>query len=522
MKPFANMQSSRRAGFSVVEVLVAVGAVAIVAVAIAGLFDAVGRTVQTGRTVSRLNETALRIETAMREDFANLTRDGVMLIRHELVGIPGDANAFRADEIVFFAQGEYSSKRPGIPQIYGDRLATGDAARIYWGHGVSYAGLAGREDTRRVFQNPNGQIGLLVRDPDLDSIVEDVERLRADVPPAERLLARHVTVLAEPLPGFADTQISNFRDSDVQIAGRDASPSIFRFNSQIPRSRESVVNANFRRAARGSYQTIGEQPNFEYGLVDVAVTNLDRIRAIINDAGAGLGAASTTFPPKDIAIEFQDLADLPATIFDITTPNPLPLSGGTILDGLFNEPNSASTPNDLLWKQAWMRELLPAPSFTRTTDDVDSNSPRDRRIRVERFAPNPLGPLTQAQPAQAIAAADQAMLSSHLAGVGVTDFIIEFAYRDSANNTFEFYGLDEATKGFDAFDSTTARGGAMVPPTFGSAAVTPEEREVLLYGIEDGTARNQADELIAHFGYFDPFVPQERWPWPRFIRVTMT
>ncbi|NRA58903.1 MAG: hypothetical protein HRU13_12385, partial [Phycisphaerales bacterium] len=88
--------------------LVAIGAVAFVAVGIASIFASVGDTVSQGRSVSAITQYAAVLERQMREDFANMTRDGYLIIRHEDANegnpvplFPGQINARerRIDEI---------------------------------------------------------------------------------------------------------------------------------------------------------------------------------------------------------------------------------------------------------------------------------------------------------------------------------------------------------------------------------------------------------------------------------------
>jgi len=112
-------------GFTLIELIVAIGAVAILAVGIASIFGAVGKTVAGGRRVSNLNEFASLIERQMRTDFQAMTRDGVLLIRHEeanegnaVLLHPDDIapRVRRTDQIIFFRHGEFSTTRaPVVP-----------------------------------------------------------------------------------------------------------------------------------------------------------------------------------------------------------------------------------------------------------------------------------------------------------------------------------------------------------------------------------------------------------------------
>lgn len=127
--PYHNAAQFRKAGstvkaFTLVEMLVAVGAVALVSVGLAAVFQTVGRTVTTGKRISALTQQAAVLESQMRQDFKNMTRDGFLVIRHQFtmrgtnngptltqttrfVGDPLPARPRRIDEILFFANGEY-------------------------------------------------------------------------------------------------------------------------------------------------------------------------------------------------------------------------------------------------------------------------------------------------------------------------------------------------------------------------------------------------------------------------------
>ena len=137
--------NSREGGFTLLELLLAIGVLTFVSVAISAIFGTIGDTVDRGKRISELNQFASRIESVMRQDFANMSRDGFLVIRHEYAaaGLPtdgliplseGDPNPRprRVDQIMFFATGEYSSARP---DIYAGLNASSNEARIYYGHG---------------------------------------------------------------------------------------------------------------------------------------------------------------------------------------------------------------------------------------------------------------------------------------------------------------------------------------------------------------------------------------------------
>lgn len=153
---------TRAAGraFTLSEMLVAVGAVAVISVGLAAVFQTVGRTVTTGKRLSALTQQAAVFESQLREDVARMTRDGILVMRHQFTNSypvpPGGPSAYlrrpsilkvpaypgqpaalqrarRIDELMFFSNGEF---RTGRSDLIPGRTATARAARIYYGHGM--------------------------------------------------------------------------------------------------------------------------------------------------------------------------------------------------------------------------------------------------------------------------------------------------------------------------------------------------------------------------------------------------
>ncbi|MCW5766414.1 MAG: prepilin-type N-terminal cleavage/methylation domain-containing protein, partial [Phycisphaeraceae bacterium] len=81
--PRSTARPPRRA-FTLVEVLVAIGAVALLAVGIAQIFSVIGKTVGAGRRLSNLTTFANVLERRLRADVESITRDGFIVVRHDV------------------------------------------------------------------------------------------------------------------------------------------------------------------------------------------------------------------------------------------------------------------------------------------------------------------------------------------------------------------------------------------------------------------------------------------------------
>jgi len=184
-KPNELIQSAgrahRRSGFTLVEMLVAVGAVLLLSVGIGQVFKQVSKLVGTGSAVAELDQYARAIERQLRDDFAALERtpagETFLAIRGRRIGDVdrngsigtivtggertiylrredvdselrrGITNPYdggkgispRLDEIMFLVSagngsGGYLSSQRGRPGE--ERVVSAPAARIYYGHGV--------------------------------------------------------------------------------------------------------------------------------------------------------------------------------------------------------------------------------------------------------------------------------------------------------------------------------------------------------------------------------------------------
>lgn len=337
--------SGRAGGFTLVEMLVAVGAVAFVAVGIASIFGSVGDTVSRGRSVSSLTQFASVLERQMREDFAAMSRDGFLVIRHEWAddGNPvplfadqpiGQWDRRRVDEILFFVNRSSRSAREAVAPGF---VPEGSSARIYYGHG----------QRRRPDPDPSS----VYASPDVVDDNRTGDLLGRNTPgnpnriAGQWTLLRHETALVSvggglsDAPPFTGAVLAASPDNRLQVALQPAAESIFRSVNAMDTSSCTAIFpgvSTVRDASGASSANPDDSPIFESGLVDVATTNLEEIRGIVTASPGVLEfpGSPTTYSyisPRDLA----DCAD-------------------------YFGPSSLVGPVGV--QQAWMMDAWPAPS----------------------------------------------------------------------------------------------------------------------------------------------------------------
>ncbi|MBK7405165.1 MAG: type II secretion system protein [Phycisphaerales bacterium] len=266
--------SRGRRAFTLIELIVAIGAVAIVSVGIAAIFASIGKTVAGGRRVSVLNQYAALIERQMRADFEGMTREGALVIRQQFADVdqdgrisdPADRVAVypdepaghqrlrRIDELLFFTRGEFSSARtPVVPGL----TASSSEAMVYYGHGERLDPISDRvgksiNGGNLRYDRPqtnDGSVGRPYR-PELALGAKKVDPTNPNRYAASWSLLRQVTVLAPPsggnqtLPSEGDPQFWSelgldpveALDSAVQVGGQPAATSPFRTLAGDPRA----------------------------------------------------------------------------------------------------------------------------------------------------------------------------------------------------------------------------------------------------------------------------------------------
>jgi len=571
-----------RGAFTLIEVMVAVGAIALVAVGLAAIFDAVGKTVSGGRRTSTLNNYAALLETQLRRDFDAMTRDSFLVIRQQWTdgvavttagGAPDgtfdpdeDADTVplysgdptprgrRIDEILFFARttannGFRSRNQPIVPGL----TVTSESAMIYLGHGQQ-----GREGS-----------GDSYLDPQLDDLNDDGNALlglRGDptLPPELRnpnyfasnwILVRRATLLvpqnttlpfeisATPPFGLRGEQPFN---KDSQVSLLPASASIFRsYNRAFP-----LVLPDDSVYVRGLGDNAETGPMLASGLVDIATTDLTEIRQI---AMTSVGPSSTDGLPRDI-VRDTGIPRAPSGNFDFTAP-------------LTPPPNQRpSSPTSLDRQHSWFADALPTQSdpLPAIGNDYPANfndDPRGVRIRCEPQALNLLAALAEPDPLDSITArADQMMLTSSNLLPHCSEFIVEWSFGQVENGEVLWFGPERrltdsngsgdidlgdipVTTPYPKFPTTLAEPRLVVQAKTNDGSVLDHNvSQHLVYG-----RRVRPDDAVmtSYFGYIDPTVNPDTdpgdadgdgdplndpgdlvtgvpWAWPKLIRITVS
>jgi prepilin-type N-terminal cleavage/methylation domain-containing protein len=579
-------------GFTLLEVMISVAALAVLAVGIAAVFDVTGRTVTGGRRISALNAYANLLQQQMEADFAAMTRDGFLIIRKQYADADGDGIARvpttsvpnitpalidavrlhaddtaprprRVDEIMFFLKGNFSTARE---PLHPDLVAASDTARIYYGHGErARADLPGATYWRPELNDSNIHPG-------------GGARLGYDVAgnpnryASEWTLLRHVTLLvprSDPLesrppqnsrpallatPLFPNPNANTFfalLDSEVQIAAQPAASSIFRAlaarfptvpqysSATIPDpSGTTMLNPAFYAIRRGGNNNI--RPQFSSGLVDIATIGLADIRAIVMTADTWPGGPPAGFPGNAALDNFFN----PASNSGLDGTN----AG---LDRKYRRHGTGANQDQYLIQrtQAWMDDAFPTLSSGGTAN-------QRRRIRYEPIPPNLIGAssgqgLAGGWPADLEAAfrrADQAMLASWGFLPRCSEFIVEWSFgqrfpsNPAATNYIPGRAGELVWHGLERMPDRTNLnlsvnnlplawprdfpGPAAWAPYWSASAAASS---LLIHGIDNwATQYNPAGPLTSFFGYVDPRHagtlqnPTVPWPWPAFIRITMS
>jgi prepilin-type N-terminal cleavage/methylation domain-containing protein len=553
------LQAHGHRGFTLLEILIAVAALGLIAVGVASIFDATGKTLAAGKRVSAFNAYASLIEQQIRSDISSIAPDSFIVVRNEYASAEGgdsinpnppvgnpDAVALfdgderprlrRIDSLQFFAKGQFQSVRAALHPEY---TAASDSARIYYGHGQR-----GRQPVAFNPTNPYYR-------PELDGnlwnnqTIDAAARLGLDNPnvdppnpnrfASEWILLRHVTLLAPPrssqtLPsspvfGFAPTNAA-LRDSQIQISLQPAASDLFRRLAGIFPA--APVPAALRPGARA----------FSSGLVDIAATDLSRVRTVITTASVFPQGANVRFyvPNSNVSPDEQNNAgaDGQYRIFGQSQPQ---------------------DPDVIARMQAWMDDSLPA-------NLTAQQGAQRQRIRCELSPRNFVGSLDRNQWASdleaAYRAADQVMLSASNFLPRCTEFIVEWSFGNSFPSAPGSPGYVAGRAGELIWHGMERRVNAnVVASPYDSTSVVQQHRTRfrtisgvqatfltatrLIHGDQYASAfPTPGVPLMSYFGYYNPMFdpdvdndgklespgdsasPTIPWAWPKLIRVTLS
>lgn len=506
----------RRSAFTLLEAMVAIGAMALVSVGLAAIFSSVGKTITGGKRLSTLNTYAALVEQQMRRDFEAMSREGYLMIRNQYTteGVGNSAKirfvplsltdttaprARRIDEIVFFAKGPFSTAREATDP---DFTAKSGEARIYYGHGTrlpEYApefikpGVADRNDSRMT--------GVLGQEGYPNEFA------------ASWMLMRHVTLLVKPettAERFPTRKVFQWdpatlrarvvlRDKPGQVALHPAATSLFRVLAGKP---AATLSRDFFRVEQNNPSI---RPLYTSGIVDIATTDLNEIRTYVSCWNEDPNSLSSSGPPSP------------------------PLVHSNVVNA-----------------QLWMEEGWPAYSDA-TLTMVSGRKPQEypgTRIRYEPAATNYVGVLTSynttAKAAEgAYRRADQMMLPASNFVPNCSEFIVEWSFGDVDQNNSEivWHGLERrADTDGDGLFTNADRFSARPYPLTNSGT---KQFTYKCKNIKGATADYVVDPLLiynrtsgplaqlsqtSYFGYVKPAGSSDGtpWAWPKLIRVTFT
>jgi len=528
-----------------IEALVAIGAMALVAVGIAAIFQSVGKTVAGGRRLSVLNGYAAMLEQQMRSEFARMSRDGFLVIRNQYADVNGDKNfdavadvvsrstvdpsprPRRIDEVMFIAKGDFTSAREPLDADY---IARSEYARVYFGHGLRLPASAAQNayvrpetDNSNIlaprFGRPGAGGGAGVNQFAKDWTLLRHATLLVRPQTTTPSLPEHPVFNWNPLPpGGGGAQTLN--DKEGQVSLQPAAASLFR---SIARLKPPLIKVN--TFVRGNEQKL---PAFSSGIVDIACNDLSDVRGVIYGMSQAPNMLTQygNYPPR---------------------------TGG--FAGWEFVPGSSK---EALAKQ-WMDECWPTLS-----DQTASTADAGTRIRCEPGPTDYITTIASAGTGNAVEAAfrraDQLMLASSNFIPGCTEFIVEYSFGVTDPNTGRllWHGLERRadTNGDGALttaDAYVVRPYPVAPDGASANSKTngtwyrmeyrdqtgawhSDDKTLLPKPVADSFpvpaslfAWGTANGLIrtSYFGYVDPSATGTSdigrpWAWPTLIRVTMS
>ncbi|MEK6701820.1 MAG: type II secretion system protein [Planctomycetota bacterium] len=494
--------------FTLLEVLVAVGAIAVISVGMAAIFQAVGRTVTGAQRVSTMTQYAALIERQLRTDFMRITREGFLVIRNQnttntagqlqqVFQNPDDPTpkVRRIDELLFFTKGEVETSRQ---PVNAQMVARGTDSMVYYGQGLLPPHRTGQlGDVRPDWTSVNDPAlsGLLGQTGFPNAYASNWSLLRRQVLLAQPVASRQAlpaTGWPSDLAPFARPQAfaSPVLDKDSQIACQPAASSIFR---SIARVMYDGGNLPGRAHVRWD-----GPPRLSSGMVDIATSDFGEIRTMVQ-----------TFPLYPQNINTRADADQKWLNPGVGPGN------GTWAPGN----------NDAINRmRAWMCDALPTQSDMSSIALNSAADPKGARLRYEDYPPDYLGTVTAANGSVSSLAsrrADQLMLAGSKFIPRCTQFSVEwtFNYADPVTGAAVWYGTSLANNNFTQYNNVVA--------PYPGLPFTVDRRVVYGFPVPGPNVTQ-----TACFGYVDPtYSPRVNnmndprsvpWMWPRMVRVTIT
>jgi len=590
-----------RPGFTLIELLVAIGILALVSIGLAVIFGAIGETVSEGRRASTLNRAAERIENQLRTDLERMTRDGYLVISQRyasqestgsgepnLVKVklsPRDSRGRerRVDEIMFFARGDFVSRR--TPLVSGVQ-ATANEAAIYYGIGQKRVpDLETRLNSpQNFFFNPfptdsnlestsRRPYAPLLGVPEPSGAAANPNRYAQDWS-----LLRQVTLLTTPnLVAQTPSEVFGIdrddelaagtrllQDSARQIAFQPASRSLF--NSLCWTDLTTYQNPPgsvfmfdgisrwwigdvARFPSNLSSPALRSMPAWRSsGVVDIAQTRIADVRRTIRSLAA-VGVTPGNYYPSEAVRPFnprpartaQSIDGFNLVWLDPTTDpaaQPTPASAGTL---------NLTTDGPRL--RAWAFDSMPSlwgtsfgpPQFLpqHLAGVRYEDTPTRLVYEGDEFADTDDGRL-----ARAIAEANQEMLTAQVFVPRVTEFIVEWSYgtvdstlppTNPAFQQMQWFGIPRATRDDDRNGTIDLRDHEADPSVrrysdaiFGTDDLWMDaSRDLNRVMVNQTIADREESPDFAVFGFTDPAGDADpdndiAVDWPKFLRFTIS
>jgi prepilin-type N-terminal cleavage/methylation domain-containing protein len=315
MLPNCNTQK----GFTLLELMVAVVVLLAVMISVGRIFSTTSDISASGRAISETLQQGVAMEQQLRQDIAQVSREGFFAIRSVAVSndfkgeflllddsLPAE-DLIRFDQLVFFTDGIAT---PMLNTVNTDFAGQGLASMVYYGHGVRFSQLEGHGEGANNFDESNDPI--LVNNPTglvapwYDGIVEVETRKYTDSQnagdPDERF-----TIVANGFYANGSQGLPNDWTLCRQaiILGDDDfnPPDAIQKTTYMGRgvSSHTIFPWDPRIGGNNLY------PHVQHGRVDIAATQLDDIRQSVLQEVEFTGDPNRTWRGAATNIDQQEL-----------------------------------------------------------------------------------------------------------------------------------------------------------------------------------------------------------------------